>query len=60
MRDQLNRHPRAVAAGVIGGALILLVVAAGLAIAVFTGAQPVGEASPIPSASVSPFSFADR
>jgi len=53
LRDQLSRHPRLVAVGVVGGALVLLVVAVGLAIGVF-GPQPTGEASPVPSASVSP------
>ncbi len=51
LRDQLDRHPRAVTAGVIGGALVLLVVAAGMAVAVFSGAEPAGLASPVPSAS---------
>jgi hypothetical protein len=50
LRDQLSRHPRAVAAGTVGGAVVLLAVAVGLAIAVF-GARPTAEASPVPSAS---------
>ena len=54
LRDQLDRHPRAVTAGVIGGALFLSFVAIGLAFAVFSGARPAAEASPIPSSSVSP------
>ena len=40
--------------GVIGGALVLSLVAVGLAIAVFSGAPPAADVSPIPSASVSP------
>src|SRR5688572_7537518 len=51
LRDVVSRHPRAVAAGVVGSALVLLVVAVGLTIAGFTGAQPIGEASAIPSPS---------
>jgi hypothetical protein len=54
LREQLDRHPHAITAGVIGGALALVVVAVGLAIAVFSGARPAAEASPIPSSSVSP------
>jgi hypothetical protein len=51
LRDYVDRHPRAVTSAVIGGAALLLVVAVGMAFAVFTGAQPIGEASPVPSAS---------
>ncbi len=54
LRDQLDRHPRAVTAGVIGGALVLVVLAVGLAFAVFSGAPPTADVSPVPSASVSP------
>jgi len=54
LRDQLSRHPRAVVTGVAGGAVVLLVVAVGLAIAVFRNALPTGDASPIPSASAKP------
>jgi hypothetical protein len=56
LRDQLDRHPRAVTAAVIGSALVLSVVAVGLAFAVFTGPEPTGEASTAPSASLSPSS----
>jgi hypothetical protein len=54
LREQLERHPSAITAGVIGGALALVVIAVGLAMAVFSGAQPAAEASPVPSTSVSP------
>jgi hypothetical protein len=50
LRDQLNRHPRAIAAGIVGATMVLLVVVVGLAIAGF-GADPTAEASPVPSAS---------
>ena len=54
VRDQVDRHPRVVATGVISGALVLSVVAVGLAIAVFIGAQQIGEASAVPSPSPNP------
>ena len=57
LRDLVDSHPRAVAAGVIGGALVLSLAAVGLAIAVFGGARPTADASPIPSASVRPSSL---
>ena len=53
LRDYRGRHPRVVAAGVIGGALVLLVVAGGLAIAVF-GPQPTAEASEPPAVLATP------
>lgn len=54
LRDQLRRHPRAVGAGVVGGAVVLLAVAIGLAIAVFRGPLSTGDASALPSASAIP------
>ncbi len=54
LRDQLDRHPRAVTTGVIGGALVLSLLAVGLAFALFSGAPPTADVSPVPSASVSP------
>jgi hypothetical protein len=54
LRDQLRRHPHALTAIVAGGAVVLLAVAVGLAIAVFRGALPTGDASAVPSASAGP------
>lgn len=50
LRAELSRHPRAVSAGVVGGAVLLLAVAVGLAIAVFA-ARPTGDDPAVPSAS---------
>jgi len=53
LRDALKGHPRAVGAWVAGGAVVLLAVAVGLAIAVFRTPQPTGDASAAPSVSAS-------
>ncbi len=50
-RRQVERHPHAITAGVIGGALVLSLLAVGLAFAVFSGAPPTADVSPVPSAS---------
>ena len=53
LRDALKRHPRAVSAWVVGGAVVLLAVAVGLAIAVLRTPHPTGDASAAPSVSAS-------
>jgi hypothetical protein len=52
--DQLRRHPRAVGIAVVGGAVVLLAFAVGLAIAAFRAGLSTGEASLVPSASAIP------
>jgi len=53
LRHQLSGHPRAAAAAIGGGAVVLLAVAVGLAITVFSP-RPTGDASPVPSPSATP------